>query len=216
MSDKGQQEPSMEEILASIRRIISEDGDAPGKEEEAPPPPPPPPPSPPPPPPPPPPPASIFEPEEEDDVLELTQVAAEEPAMTLPEEPDDYDPWKIEEPAPPPPPPPPRPSFFDEVDEPPPPPRPKAAPRRLAEGDNGLISRSTADIASSHLTHLARELGDDLSIGPMPIGIRSVEDVVRELLRPLLKEWLDENLPTVVERLVQQEIDRMIRRSQKF
>jgi uncharacterized protein len=31
-----------------------------------------------------------------------------------------------------------------------------------------------------------------------------------------LKEWLDENLPTVVERLVQQEIDRMIRRSQKF
>jgi cell pole-organizing protein PopZ len=79
-----------------------------------------------------------------------------------------------------------------------------------------LISRRVADDASHHFTHLARQLGDDLSIGPMPIGVRTVEEVVRELLKPLLKEWLDENLPTVVERLVQQEIDRMIRNSQKF
>ena len=116
--------------------------------------------------------------------------------------------------------PPPRPArrpmpAFDEFedDEPPPPPRPR---RRPVEVDHGLISRRTAEDASHHLTHLARELGDDLSIGPMPLGIRTVEEVVRELLKPLLKEWLDENLPTVVERLVQQEIDRMIRRSQKF
>ncbi|HRJ60824.1 MAG TPA: DUF2497 domain-containing protein, partial [Azospirillaceae bacterium] len=34
MSDKGQQEPSMEEILASIRRIISEDGEPGAKSEE--------------------------------------------------------------------------------------------------------------------------------------------------------------------------------------
>ncbi|NUB00879.1 DUF2497 domain-containing protein, partial [Azospirillum melinis] len=47
MSDKGQQEPSMEEILASIRRIISEDGEPAKSETQAPSPPPPPPPPPP-------------------------------------------------------------------------------------------------------------------------------------------------------------------------
>ncbi len=48
MSDsKTQQEPSMEEILASIRRIISEDGETPPRPVEVPEPPPPPPPPPP-------------------------------------------------------------------------------------------------------------------------------------------------------------------------
>lgn len=233
MSDKGQQEPSMEEILASIRRIISEDGDAGGKSEAAPSPSP----SPMAPPPPPPPPPMMMMPEdeeEEEDVLELTQMVQDDGSVVDVDEggADDFDPWRnTEEPAfpeplaepepepfrppPPPPPPPPRrsmPAFDDlEDDEPPPRPRPRAR-----DFDDGLISRHTADVASQHFTHLARQLGDDLSIGPMPVGIRTVEDVVRELLRPLLKEWLDENLPTVVERLVQQEIDRMMRRTQKF
>ena len=176
---------------------------------------------------------AMDEEEEEDDVLELTQVADSRP-MPM-EEDEEEDPWGAGEPAfpeppaemdelpppPPPPPPPPRRAAppppppmddFDDVTEMPPP-RPR---QRMPEFDAGLISRRTAEDASQHFTHLARELGDDLSIGPMPVGIRTVEEVVRELLKPLLKEWLDENLPTVVERLVQQEIDRMIRRSQKF
>jgi hypothetical protein len=37
----------------------------------------------------------------------------------------------------------------------------------------------------------------------------SLEDVVRETLRPMLKAWLDENLPRVVERMVQAEIERV-------
>ena len=37
----------------------------------------------------------------------------------------------------------------------------------------------------------------------------SLEDVVRETLRPMLKSWLDENLPRVVERMVQAEIERV-------
>lgn len=82
--------------------------------------------------------------------------------------------------------------------------------------DQGLISGQTADAGAQHFANFARELGDDLSIGPMPVGVRTVEEVVRELLRPLLKEWLDENLPSIVERLVQQEIDRMVRRTMKF
>ena len=37
----------------------------------------------------------------------------------------------------------------------------------------------------------------------------SLEDVVRETLRPMLKSWLDENLPGVAERMVQAEIERV-------
>jgi uncharacterized protein len=42
---------------------------------------------------------------------------------------------------------------------------------------------------------------------------RSLEDLVRELLHPLLKQWLDQNLPCIVERLVNEEIERMVERS---
>jgi cell pole-organizing protein PopZ len=41
---------------------------------------------------------------------------------------------------------------------------------------------------------------------------RSVEDLVREMLRPILQQWIDTNLPGMVERLVQQEIQRLTRR----
>jgi uncharacterized protein len=40
---------------------------------------------------------------------------------------------------------------------------------------------------------------------------KSVEDLMAELLRPMLKNWLDENLPALVERLVQAEIERVAR-----
>ena len=38
-----------------------------------------------------------------------------------------------------------------------------------------------------------------------------MEDSIREMLRPMLKTWLDDNLPGIVERLVRQEIERMAR-----
>jgi cell pole-organizing protein PopZ len=44
-------------------------------------------------------------------------------------------------------------------------------------------------------------------------GHRTLEDMVIELMRPLLKDWLDQNLPVIVERLVQKEIDRIAKRS---
>jgi cell pole-organizing protein PopZ len=40
----------------------------------------------------------------------------------------------------------------------------------------------------------------------------TLDAVVRELLRPLLKDWLDEHLPTIVEEKVQAEVDRVARR----
>ena len=39
----------------------------------------------------------------------------------------------------------------------------------------------------------------------------TLEDVVRETLRPMLKSWLDENLPRLVEQMVQAEIERVTR-----
>ena len=40
---------------------------------------------------------------------------------------------------------------------------------------------------------------------------RTLEDLVREMLRPMLKGWLDDNLPGMVERMVRNEIERVSR-----
>ncbi|MGE0259540.1 MAG: DUF2497 domain-containing protein [Alphaproteobacteria bacterium] len=48
---------------------------------------------------------------------------------------------------------------------------------------------------------------------PPSVGGRPLDDIVRELLRPLLQTWLDENLPGIVERLVEAEIARISSRS---
>jgi cell pole-organizing protein PopZ len=57
------------------------------------------------------------------------------------------------------------------------------------------------DTAFNSLTHTV------LSQNP-----RTLEDVVREMLKPMLKAWLDANLPNMVERLVRAEIERVSRR----
>ena len=43
-------------------------------------------------------------------------------------------------------------------------------------------------------------------------GERQLQDMAQELLRPMLKQWLDSNLPPLVERLVREEIERVARR----
>lgn len=73
-----------------------------------------------------------------------------------------------------------------------------------AAPDTPLLSpRATAavDVAFNSLSHSM------LSQNP-----RTLEDVVRDMLRPMLKEWLDANLPSMVERLVRAEIERVSRR----
>jgi hypothetical protein len=44
----------------------------------------------------------------------------------------------------------------------------------------------------------------------------TIEGLVREMLRPLLKEWLDRNLPYLIERLVKKEIDLMVNRAERL
>ena len=53
---------------------------------------------------------------------------------------------------------------------------------------------------------------DHAGIATQMVVVRNLEDIVKELLRPMLKEWLDKNLPTMVERFVEREIVRLTRR----
>ena len=52
-----------------------------------------------------------------------------------------------------------------------------------------------------------------MSVGTSGI---TLEAMVRGMLRPLLKEWLDRNLPYLIERLVRKEIDRMVNRAERL
>jgi cell pole-organizing protein PopZ len=52
---------------------------------------------------------------------------------------------------------------------------------------------------------------DRLSASLKPSQPQTVEDLMKEMLRPMLKAWLDDNLPSVVERLVRDEIERVTR-----
>ncbi|MBQ0824332.1 DUF2497 domain-containing protein [Microvirga sp. HBU67558] len=52
---------------------------------------------------------------------------------------------------------------------------------------------------------------DRLSVSVKPSQPQTVEDLMKEMLRPMLKAWLDDNLPSMVERLVRGEIERVTR-----
>ena len=45
-------------------------------------------------------------------------------------------------------------------------------------------------------------------------GARTLEEMAIGLMKPLLKEWLDQNLPPIVDRLVQKEIERITKKGQ--
>ena len=176
----------MEEILASIRRIIADDQEGGAKPAPAPPAPqtakagpvsaP-----------------ASFAPAEED-VLDLGEVAtpvARAPSLDLEHEDIGYrDVAEMD---------------FDAVEPDEAPPQqpepalrfePEPVPERLISSrTDTTVSGSFNMLAHTVLTHNARTL----------------EDLVRDMLRPMLKSWLDENLPTLVERLVRAEIERVTR-----
>ncbi len=162
-----QAEPSMEEILASIRRIISEEDEAPV--EAAP-------------------------------VLDLTQDAIAPPLL------DDDIVFENAEPAMPAP----APSYAEPAPTAPvyeaAPQRPVAmAPIAPAAPAEPIISAPTAAAAAGSLHRLAGTLRINDTAN------QTIEGVVRELLKPMLKEWLDANLPQLVEAEVAKEIDRIRR-----
>jgi len=228
--DKAQEEPSVEETLASIRRIISEDGAAGELDQEG---------------------AEASRPRdgaaardaagEDEDVLELTEMvtddgtvvslteaaAAEEgetpsapegeeqaapPKAAAEGKPEQDGQERQEEPAvaegtv----------KFGDGLRGQRVPTGEEARMTPSAEGEEGLISEAVAGISTDAFAALAealtreRRTRDAAGLGEAD---RAIEQVVREELRPLLKEWLDQNLPSVVERLVKQELERMASRA---
>jgi hypothetical protein len=67
----------------------------------------------------------------------------------------------------------------------------------------GLVSQATISAVDSAFNTLAQTV--------LVQNGRTLEDLVREMLRPMLKVWLDDNLPSMVERLVRAEIERVSR-----
>jgi cell pole-organizing protein PopZ len=213
------QEPSMEEILASIRRIIADDDGRPkAPEPVAPKPVPPPAPravA----PPPAPPPAAANNQDDIDAMLADLDAPPKVAAKPVP--------MPAPKPAPMPAAPPtdvldlteamaapaPAPSFrtidgandvvFTDPPEPRPEPPMRAEPRPQPAPDQGLISNATVSAVDSAFNSLAYTV-----IGQ---NARTLEDLVKEMLRPLLKSWLDDNLPGLVERIVRAEIERVSR-----
>jgi cell pole-organizing protein PopZ len=66
-----------------------------------------------------------------------------------------------------------------------------------------LISNEASEQVSRSFQSLALAVDD--------ANRRSFDDIAADLLRPMLQEWLDDNLPTLVERLVREEIERVAR-----
>jgi cell pole-organizing protein PopZ len=75
-----------------------------------------------------------------------------------------------------------------------------------------LVAPAAAAAAAASVEALMRELSQSRSLLNTPTA-PTIEDVVRGEIRPLLKAWLDEHLPTMVERLVRAEIERLVSRS---
>ena len=178
-------DPSMDDILASIRKIISDDearaqvGDPPLRRDS-----------------PGVPPASAAaskDPGKGDDVLLLTDLIEEPPTP-------ESQPTSIPLPR------------IDPVSAP-------AMSQHSNDTSEPLIGSSVAGATTSAFERLNQAVQDSVppprasDSGPsLGQGGKTIEDMVKEMLRPMLKDWLDRNLPPIVERYVEREIVRLTRR----
>jgi hypothetical protein len=93
--------------------------------------------------------------------------------------------------------------FEDSPFEPEPAPSGNSHRQRMDGADQALVSAATSAAVDSAFNTLAQTV--------LVQNARTLEDLVREMLRPMLKTWLDDNLPGLVERLVRAEIERVSR-----
>ena len=85
------------------------------------------------------------------------------------------------------------------------PPRAAAAPAaRAPEPDPTILSDRAAEASRGALEALSR-----MVVKPEAPGADSLEALVREMLRPMLRDWLDAKLPAIVETMVAREIARI-------
>lgn len=78
----------------------------------------------------------------------------------------------------------------------------------------GLMSKQSVNAAATEFQKIVDSTQKDYSIPNIPSPhLRSgntVEDLIIESLRPMLKEWLDTNLPVIVQRIVEKEVKRIV------
>lgn len=184
-------DPSMEDILASIRRILSEDETEPATGPASSPS------------------GSDVVPLDPSMMVEPPPVHVEPPPVHVEPPPVHVEPPHIhaESPAATPPTPPPA-APHSAAPVPPAAPAPPATPAQSA-----LLAPETAAAASSSVGSLLRTLASERQHVAVRAGGPTIEDLVREEIRPLLKTWLDANLPAMVERLVRAEIERVVGRA---
>lgn len=166
--NNSEQEPSIEEILASIRQIISDDDEEETVEEKP-----------------------VEDPvkHESDDVLELTEddLVEEEPVEEI--------------------------VLQDSAPEPEPEPEPLPEPEPVIEKKpvpSEILSSGTQAAAMDSIHKLKTKMPINSSTSYDGV---TLEDIVREMLHPMLREWMDENLPHMVERIVQKEMEKLARRA---
>lgn len=94
----------------------------------------------------------------------------------------------------------------------PPAPPHAAADLPAAPAPETLVAPAVAAATTAAFGQLLRAVAQERNAA-VHRGGPSIEDVVREELRPLLKEWLDQHLPPLVERLVRAEIERVVGRA---
>lgn len=199
-------DPSMDDILASIRKIISDDdaraqsgeqraSDHPGRMTL--------------------PTGGDVRPSSSspaaDDVLLLTDLIEEgQPVPSAPPPPPPRnDPAPIQSPSTPP-----------DWSHPPMPQPTSDVPQGQASPMSALVESEAAGATMSALQRLNQAMQDSappvVASDPGPSlgggSSKTIEDMVGEMLRPMLKEWLDKNLPSLVEGIVEREISRLTRR----
>jgi len=183
---KSQPEPSMEEIIASISRIIAEDKPHGDKRPADP----------------------VRVAPDDSDVLELTEALNEDgsirritpagraTALSAKQE-ATHDASA---------------ATADVRIEPEPPQADPGIEPRLDHSRERIVSATTAGAAAAAFAQLGALPRERRHEGELPLGggERTLEEIVRDLLRPLLQAWLDEHLPGIVERLVRDEIARVV------
>jgi cell pole-organizing protein PopZ len=189
---KSQPEPSMEEIIASISRIIAEDKQPADRQVGTKPP------------------GEAVTPFPADigDILELIQVVNEDGSVRR------VSPWAESATA--------RSGLSDvpttspSTDPPgriePQPPHTDAAIKpRLDYGRERIVSAATSEAAAAAFARLGALPRERRNETELPLGgvERTLEEIVREMLRPLIQAWLDSHLVGIVERLVREEIARV-------
>jgi cell pole-organizing protein PopZ len=169
-------DPSMDDILTSIRKILNEDEVPPDV-------------------------AAAPEAEEPLDLTAEMMIAAPEPAeppmvspalapVPAPEPPDAFMPAPV---------------MAATI--------PASAPPPVMPPAATLVAPAAAAAAAAARGELSRAVTPDRTAGISRSPGLTIEDMVREELRPMLKEWLDLHLPPLVERLVRAEIERVVAQS---